>query len=93
MKIHSHTVIIPSDMLQKYFSLKGFIREAEQSKVYTSKPHRGKIFINALICLLFPNYIYKKLKKFFKKKCKNRAITYVSQQAAVSTDANLLAKK
>lgn len=43
-------------MLQEYFSLKGFIRESEQSKVFTSKPHRGKIFIKALICLLYPNY-------------------------------------
>lgn len=50
-------------MLQKYFSLKGFIREPEQPKVYTSKPHRGKIFINALICRLFPNYVKKKERK------------------------------
>jgi len=49
-------------MLQKYFSLKGFLRKPEQSKV-TSKPHRGKIFINALICLLFPNYVKKERKK------------------------------
>lgn len=69
-------------MLQKNFSLKGFIRKSEQSRVYTSKPHRGKIFINALICLLFPNYV--------KKKRKQLPVFY--QQAAVSTDGNLLAK-
>lgn len=67
-------------MLQKYFSLKGFIRYSEQLKVYTSKPHRGKIFINALICYL----------PIMKKKKKQLPVFY--QQAAVFTGGNLLAK-